>query len=83
MRRLPLDPALGAALTDAEPEVVFPVVHGAFGEDGCLQGVLEVLGLPYVGSGVLASALCMDKVFRSRKRRLSRAVKISDAPQRE
>ena len=50
--------------------MVFPVVHGAFGEDGCLQGLLEVLGLPYVGSGVLASALGCDKiaakiVFRS------------------
>ncbi len=42
-------------------DVVFPVSHGAVGEDGCLQGLLEVLGLPYVGSGVLASALAMDK----------------------
>jgi D-alanine-D-alanine ligase len=62
VRRLPLDPSLAEALTDAEPDVVFPVVHGAFGEDGCLQGMLEVLGLPYVGSGVLASALGCDKV---------------------
>ena len=42
-------------------DVVFPVVHGAVGEDGSLQGLLEVLGVPYVGSGVLASALAMDK----------------------
>jgi D-alanine-D-alanine ligase len=68
--RLPLDPALAAALREAHPDVVFPVVHGAFGEDGCLQGLLEILGLPYVGSGVLASALACDKivakiVFRS------------------
>jgi len=42
-------------------DVVFPVVHGAVGEDGSLQGMLEVLGLPYVGSGVLASALAMNK----------------------
>jgi D-alanine-D-alanine ligase len=62
VRRLPLDPALAVALADAEPDVVFPVVHGAFGEDGCLQGMLEVLGLPYVGSGVLASALGCDKI---------------------
>jgi D-alanine-D-alanine ligase len=41
--------------------VVFPVTHGAVGEDGCLQGLLEVLGLPYVGSDVLASALAMHK----------------------
>ena len=42
-------------------DVVFPLLHGPYGEDGSLQGMLEVLGLPYVGSGVLASALCMDK----------------------
>ncbi|MCX8070929.1 MAG: D-alanine--D-alanine ligase [Candidatus Binatia bacterium] len=42
-------------------DVVFPVLHGPFGEDGCVQGVLEILGLPYVGSGVLGSAIGMDK----------------------
>jgi D-alanine-D-alanine ligase len=50
---------LGAGLpSDA---VVFPVLHGPFGEDGVLQGHLETLGVPYVGAGVLASAVCMDK----------------------
>jgi D-alanine-D-alanine ligase len=50
---------LGAVLPpDA---VVFPVLHGPFGEDGVLQGHLEALGVPYVGAGVLASAICMDK----------------------
>lgn len=44
------------------PDVVFPVLHGPHGEDGTIQGLLEILGVPYVGSGVLASALCMDKV---------------------
>ena len=43
-------------------DVVFPVLHGPFGEDGTIQGVFEVAGIPYVGSGVLASALAMDKV---------------------
>jgi D-alanine-D-alanine ligase len=43
-------------------DVVFPVLHGPFGEDGTLQGLLELLDVPYVGAGVLASALCMDKV---------------------
>ncbi len=43
-------------------DVVFPVLHGPFGEDGTVQGLLEVLGVPYVGAGVLASSLCMDKV---------------------
>ncbi len=41
--------------------VVFPALHGPFGEDGVLQGHLEALGVPYVGAGVLASAVCMDK----------------------
>jgi len=44
-------------------DVVFPVLHGPFGEDGTVQGLLECLGIPYVGAGVLASALCMDKVM--------------------
>ena len=43
-------------------DVVFPVLHGPFGEDGTIQGMLEVAGVPYVGSGVLASAAGMDKV---------------------
>jgi len=42
-------------------DVVFPLLHGAYGEDGTLQGLLELAGLPYVGSGVFASAVCMDK----------------------
>ena len=43
-------------------DLVFPVLHGPFGEDGVVQGLLEALGVPYVGSGVLASAACMDKI---------------------
>jgi D-alanine-D-alanine ligase len=42
-------------------EVILPILHGPFGEDGALQGVLEMADVPYVGSGVTASALCMDK----------------------
>jgi D-alanine-D-alanine ligase len=42
-------------------DVVFPALHGPFGEDGTVQGLLELLNMPYVGAGVLASALCMDK----------------------
>ncbi|MGC8874895.1 MAG: D-alanine--D-alanine ligase family protein [Chloroflexia bacterium] len=45
-----------------EVDVVFPVLHGPYGEDGTIQGLLEMAGLPYVGAGVLASAVCMDKV---------------------
>ena len=44
-------------------DVVFPVLHGTFGEDGTIQGLLEMAGIPYVGCGVLASACGMDKVF--------------------
>ena len=44
-------------------DVVFPVLHGPWGEDGTVQGLLETVGVPYVGSGVLASALSMDKGF--------------------
>jgi D-alanine-D-alanine ligase len=43
-------------------DVAFPALHGPFGEDGTVQGLLECLDVPYVGAGVLASALCMDKV---------------------
>ncbi|HWX95396.1 MAG TPA: D-alanine--D-alanine ligase, partial [Solirubrobacteraceae bacterium] len=49
------------ALRDGEFACVFNALHGRFGEDGTIQGMLELLGLPYTGSGVLASALCMDK----------------------
>jgi D-alanine-D-alanine ligase len=55
---------IARAMTDVD--VVFPVLHGPFGEDGTVQGLLELAGVPYVGAGVLASALCMDKdVFKS------------------
>ena len=43
-------------------DVVWPVLHGPFGEDGTVQGLLELLGVAYVGAGVLASSLCMDKI---------------------
>ena len=44
-------------------DVVFPVLHGPFGEDGTVQGMLETLDVAYVGAGVAASAVCMDKVL--------------------
>jgi D-alanine-D-alanine ligase len=52
---------LPAALADARPDVVFNALHGRWGEDGCVQGLLEWLRIPYTHSGVLASALAMDK----------------------
>jgi len=47
-------------------DVVFPVLHGPYGEDGTVQGFLELTGLPYVGCGVLASSVCMDKVMQKK-----------------
>ncbi|MBI2050663.1 MAG: D-alanine--D-alanine ligase [Parcubacteria group bacterium] len=47
-------------------DVVFPVLHGPYGEDGTIQGFLELTGVPYVGCGVLGSALCMDKVMQKK-----------------
>jgi D-alanine-D-alanine ligase len=52
---------LAQRLTELKPDVCFNALHGEWGEDGCVQGVLETLGLPYTHSGVLASALAMDK----------------------
>lgn len=51
----------GSVLSDVD--VVFPVLHGAFGEDGTVQGLLEMAAVPYVGAGVLASAVSMDKEY--------------------
>jgi D-alanine-D-alanine ligase len=57
----PLRLVPGGGLLDGD--VAFPVLHGPFGEDGTVQGVLELLDVPYVGAGVAASALCLDKVL--------------------
>ncbi|MCF5933545.1 D-alanine--D-alanine ligase [Xanthomonas perforans] len=67
---LELDASTAENLRSLNPDVVFPVLHGPPGEDGSLQGMLEILGFPYVGSGVLASACAMNKkvakdIFRS------------------
>ncbi len=47
-------------------DIAFPMIHGTGGEDGCLQGLLEFLDIPYVGSGVMASSICMHKLFSKR-----------------
>lgn len=63
---LPLGTGGGALATAGAlggVDVVIPVLHGPFGEDGTVQGLLELTGIPYVGSGVGASAVCMDKDF--------------------
>ncbi len=53
----------GAVTASLDVDVVFPVLHGPFGEDGTVQGLCELLDLPFVGSGVLGSALAMDKAM--------------------
>jgi D-alanine-D-alanine ligase len=53
----------GTVRSLGEVDVAFPILHGPFGEDGTIQGMFELVGLPYVGNGVLASALGMDKHF--------------------
>ncbi len=72
---LPADPTFGQVeVVDASQgvqaltgvDVVFPLLHGAYGEDGTIQGLLEMAGLPYVGAGVFASAAGMDKEFTKR-----------------
>jgi D-alanine-D-alanine ligase len=75
--RVELDHFTSESIRQGGYDVVFPIAHGAVGEDGGLQGLLEVLGVPYVGSGVLASAVAMDKptaklVFASRGLPLAR-----------
>lgn len=69
---LPADPQRAGQLVSLSPgdpdvlasvDVVFPVLHGPYGEDGTIQGLLEMAGVPYVGAGVLASAAGMDKEF--------------------
>ena len=63
---LPVPTGGSVPATLADVDVVFPILHGPFGEDGTVQGLLELAGVPYVGAGVAASALCMDKdLFKS------------------
>jgi D-alanine-D-alanine ligase len=80
---LPILAGSSVPATLADVDVVFPVLHGPFGEDGTVQGLLELAGVPYVGAGVLASALCMDKdvfkaVLRDRGVPVTRSVTLRD-----
>ncbi|MDF1722683.1 MAG: D-alanine--D-alanine ligase [Minwuia sp.] len=59
--RIDVDRNLAARLTDTDPDVVFNALHGRFGEDGTVQGMLEMMGIPYTHSGVLASAVAINK----------------------
>jgi D-alanine-D-alanine ligase len=64
-------------------DAVFPVLHGPFGEDGTVQGLLELLDVPYVGSGVLASAACLDKVVAKELMARARIPQVDHAGVRE
>jgi D-alanine-D-alanine ligase len=84
---LPVVADSAPAATLGQVDVVLPILHGPFGEDGTVQGLLELAGVPYVGAGVAASALCMDKdlfkaVLRDRGIRVARNVTLreGDAP---
>ncbi|MBB4305458.1 D-alanine-D-alanine ligase [Rhodobium orientis] len=59
--RIDVDRNISAVLAELKPDVAFNALHGPFGEDGCIQGILEYLDIPYTHSGVLASALAMNK----------------------
>ena len=80
---LPVVAHSAPATTLGQVDVVLPILHGPFGEDGTVQGLLELAGVPYVGAGVAASALCMDKdllkaVLRDRGIRVARNVTLRD-----
>ena len=60
--RIFVDRDIDMVLRQAQVDLVFNALHGRYGEDGCIQGLLEILGVPYTGSGVLASSLSMHKV---------------------
>ncbi|MFP1633536.1 D-alanine--D-alanine ligase [Zhengella sp. ZM62] len=71
--RIDVDRNVALVLADLRPDVVFNALHGPFGEDGTIQGVLEYLQIPYTHSGVLASALAMDK---DKSKKLAKAAGI-------
>ena len=64
--RQELIPAEGSVASQKSFDIVFPVLHGTYGEDGSIQGLLELAGIPYVGAGVTASAVGLDKVLMKR-----------------
>lgn len=75
----PVASTLGA-LTGAGVDALFPIVHGTWGEDGTLQGLCEMLDLPYVGPGVATSALAMDKLLAKRQLRAAGVPVVDDEP---
>ncbi len=77
--RIDVTPSIARELEDLRPDVAFNALHGPFGEDGCIQGILEILRIPYTHSGVMASALAMNKEYA---KRLFRATDVPVAESR-
>ncbi|OPB31324.1 D-alanine--D-alanine ligase [Bartonella sp. AR 15-3] len=75
--RVDVDSRIASILEKLQPHIVFNALHGSFGEDGCIQGILEYLKIPYTHSGVMASALAMDK---GRAKIIAASVGIPIAP---
>ena len=61
-----VDKSIAQKLTDGKYDYAFNALHGKYGEDGCVQGILEILKIPYAGCGVMASAICMNKEYTKR-----------------
>lgn len=76
--RIDVDRNVASVLDRLRPDVVFNALHGPYGEDGCIQGVLEFLQIPYTHSGVMASALAMDKA-RAKKVAAAAGVSVAES----
>ncbi|MBB6259825.1 D-alanine-D-alanine ligase [Paenochrobactrum gallinarii] len=76
--RVDMDRNVAAVLAELRPDVVFNALHGPFGEDGSIQGILEFLQIPYTHSGVMASALAMDKA-RAKKVVAAAGVNVAES----
>ena len=61
-----VDENIASKLKDGKFEIAYNALHGKFGEDGCIQGILEILKIPYTGCGVMSSAVCMNKDYTKR-----------------
>ncbi len=61
-----VDENIASKLSEGKYEVAYNALHGKYGEDGCIQGILEILKIPYTGSGVMGSAICMNKEYTKR-----------------
>lgn len=75
--KLDVDASIARRLVKENVDIAFIALHGKYGEDGCIQGLLEILGIPYTGSGVLASAVGMNKLA-TKKILMAEGIKVPD-----